>query len=129
MSIRSFAGIDDLPLQPGGVRYGTFAPISYQSDYRPEQDLKYAPDYPPGVGPNGSTSMGFFGVSGVLDDLIGGATASTTTAIAAQLPDLIQAGINSSAYQAEAERIRTQAIMGGLLLAGIVVGGVYLVLK
>ncbi len=124
MSIRAFAGIDDLPLQPGGVRYGTFAPISYQSDYRPSQDLRFAPDYPPGVGPNGSTSMG-----GVLDDLIGGATASTTSAIAAQLPELMAAGIASQAYQAEAERIRTQAIMGGLLLAGIIVGGVYLVLK
>jgi len=122
MTIRSFAGIDDLPLQPGGVRHGTFAPISYQSDYRPDQDLKYAPDYPPGVGPNGATSMG-----GVLDDLIGGATASTTDAIAAQIPTLTAAVLASQAYQAEAERVRTQTIFGGLLLAGIIVGGVYLV--
>ncbi len=121
MTIRAFAGDDyDTPLPPGGIRYGTYTPTSYMSDYRPEMDWQSAPLVKPAFG-------------GWLDDLLGDAstTAADTVsgALVAQVPAIVAATTSSPAYRAEIAKLRAEAMVGGILLGMMVVGGVYVVLK
>jgi hypothetical protein len=117
-ALLAFAGVDDAPLAPGGIRYGSFIPRSYKSDYLPSMDLAYAPDH---------------AVDGFLDDLFAdtGAAAADTVSqtIVGQVPAIVAAVIASPAYQAQVTKIKTEAILGGLLLGALVVGGVWAVVK
>lgn len=121
MSILAFAGWGDDPsMPPGGIRFDTFQPRSFMSDYIPGMDMRWPPATKPGVG-------------SWLDDLVGGVTedasGAASAAIVAQIPAIVAATVASSAYQREANAIRTQAVVGGLLFAGIILGGVYLMKK
>jgi len=121
MGILAFAGWgDDASMPPGGIQYDTFQPRSFKSDYLPYMDMKWPPAKKPGVG-------------GWWDDLVGGAAAdasdAASAAIVAQVPAIVAATLASPAYQREANAVRTQAVLGGLLFAGIILGGVYLMRK
>lgn len=117
-TIRAFAGYDDsVPMPPGGIQFGRYAKSTYKSDYLTDMDLQTAPLSPPAMG-------------SWLDDLLGGAGAvaqdTVNATLAAQVPAIVAATVSSPAFQNEVAKVRTQAILGGLALAGIILGGVYL---
>lgn len=123
-ALLAFAGYDDPPMPPGGIRFRTFVPPSYKSDYLPGMDLRSAPVQPDPLGGYGSW----------LDDLLGGgagsagaaATDAVTQTLVAQIPVITAAVLSSPAYKAEVSAVRQQAVVGGLVLAALIVGGVYL---
>lgn len=121
MAMLAFAGVDDAPspMLPGGIRYATFVPPSYKSDYLPSMDYQSAPVFPP--------------LQGWFDDLFGdagtAATDSVTQSIVAQVPTIVAAVVASPAYQAQMTKIKTEAALGGAVLGALIVGGVYLVMK
>lgn len=129
-ALLAFAGTDSpaprvYPMAPGGIRYQTFQPPSYKSDYLLSMDFATTPLRKPDA------------VGSWLDDLIGDAggsavataTDTVTASIVAQIPAITAAVLASPAYQAEAAKLKQQAALGGLVLGALVVGGVWAVLR
>lgn len=129
-ALLAFAGTDEsapervYPMAPGGIRFRTFVPPSYKSDYLPSMDYQTTPmNKPDAVG----------GYGGFLDDLFGdagaAATDAVTTSVVAQVPAIVSAVVASPAFQAQVTKIKTEAILGGLVLGALIVGGVWAVTK
>lgn len=118
-----------LPMMPGGIRYGRYSNSTYKSDYLPEMDWQSAPLERPSMGAFGAV-RGASGTGGWWDDLVGGAgtaaSDSVSQAITAQVPAIVAATVSSPAFQSQVNRLRTEAIVGGLVLGALIVGGVYL---
>ena len=128
MGIRAFAGWEDqATMPPGGIRYDTFVPRSFKTDYLPALDFRLTEKRPAWMNGDGS------GVSGWLDELIGpvvaDAGAATTDAISSAIAAQIPVIVNHPVVQRQINQLRAEVFVGGLLLAGTILGGVYLMKK
>lgn len=129
-ALLAFAGTDDsspervFPMAPGGIRYQTFVPPSYKSDYLLSMDFQTTPvRKPDAIGGYGSWVDDLFGDAGTA------ATDAVTTNLVAQVPAITAAVVASPAYQSQVTKIKTEAIFGGLVLGALIVGGVWAVTK
>lgn len=123
-ALLAFAGTDEpsvYPMAPGGIRYRTFQPPSYKSDYLLSMDFQTTPVHKPDA------------IGSWLDDLFGdagtAATDAVTTNLVAQVPAITAAVVASPAFQTQMTKIKTEAILGGLVLGALIVGGVWAVTK